>query len=257
MSHAHHEGYSMQQDPYSGMMVMSQVDQHGWSHHRNPRMISNMHVSGYPPPPRGGPPLRGPQYGHDYGMNRPEFDQGSVNGSYGDNEFRSPYPPAPPMMYSQQQQQMIEKEKRRKSLHEQENMKMGRGPYHHMQPYTTDMFGYQRQFYGHIDEDPSIDYTLSQPSPYMMYPPQPQQHSYNRYPPGYQQSPMNAGVHMGMGMNRMGGGRLGNVPSGYSLSQGGEPRMRNVGFGGERGMGGKPRKSALRNGNERKYVKFN
>ena len=252
MGYTHHEGYPMQ-DPYSGMMVMSQ-DHYGWSHHRNPRMYSSMHRTGYPPPPRGGPPIRGPQYGHEYGMNRPEFDQGSVNGSYsgGDNEFRSHYPPAPSMMYSPQQQQMFEKEKRRKSLHEQENMKMGRGPYHPMQPYTTDMFGYQRQYYGHLplDEDPSIEYACSQPSTYMMYPPQ--QHSYNRFPPGYQQSPMNAGGHIGMGMNRMGGGRLGNVPSEYSLSQGGEPRMRNVGFGGERGMGGKPKKSALRNGNERK-----
>ncbi len=249
LGHGSHDNYSMSHDQYNmNMMVMSQVDQLQWPP-RNPRMYSNM--AGYPP--RGGPPqMRGSGYGMEYGNNmRPDFDRSSVSSDY---DFRNPYQSSGPPMYSQQQ--FMEKDKRRKQSMQEENMKMGRGPPHHVSPPYPDMFAYQhqRQYYHAPEEDPSYDITLSQPATYMMYPPQ--QMPYNRYQNFQPPMPPQAGggqqPNMGMGMGRMNPGRLKNVPSGYSLSQGGEPRMKNFGFD---KMPNKPRKGVLRNGGgDRKSV---
>lgn len=245
-SHPPHDNYSMQPptDPYN-MMVMSQP--HGGAWPFNPNMYSNM--GGYPQR-GGGPPFRNQFNRPDFGMR--ETDRSSVSSStYSDYEFNSHYPP--PNMYPQ----FMDKDKKRKIS--QQDPSDGRGggrgmPPHHVPPYA-DMYGYQRQFYHGPDDESSIEVALSQPASYMMYPPH---NPYNRYP-GFQ-SQMGPGgppqPGMGMGMNRMGssgggtGGRLKNVPSGYSLSQGVE-RTRNMGGLGNEKMFGKPRKSTLKNGDKK------
>ena len=235
-----HDNYSMQQPDQFNTMVASQVDYNGYPQ-INPRIFSNM--PGYPP--RGGPPMRG-GFGMDFGM-RPEFDRTSVSSDY---QFRNPYQ-SPASMHPQ--------DHRRKQSMQEENMKMGRGQPHHV-PYP-DMFGYQRQFFHAPEDDPTI--ALSQPATFMMYPPHHhQQLPYNRYqnfqpspmptgggPPGM--GPPGMGMGPGMGMNRMNGNRLRNVPSGNSLSQGEEPRMRSLGLD---KVSGKPRKSVLRTSGERRYM---
>lgn len=247
--HGQHDNFSMQPptDPYN-MMVMSQVDQHGGAWPWNPRMYTNMHSAGYPP--RGGPPFRNQFNRPDFGMREP--DRSSVSSNYSDYDFSNPYPG----MYPPTHNQFKDMDKKRKMSQQDPQDGRGRGYPPHAPPYT-DMYGYQRQFYHGSEEDSSMEVALSQPAAYMMYPPH---NPYNRYH-GYQShmgpgGPPPQGMG-GQGVNRMnsgggaGGGRVKNVPSGYSLSQGGEPRMRNMGLGNDK-MFHKPRKSTLKNGGEKK-----
>ena len=252
--HNQQEGYYFTDPSMGGTYVMTQPEGQAWQrapmhlqhHYRSQYEKQMMHSPqhrgqyhpirggqyqsrGEYPPGRGDyPPGRGdyPPGRGDYPPGRGDpFERGS---SISENEFRSGPPP------SQYNQNYMDKQRRTSVPTEYYDARgMGRTnqpPYPTSRNWSSDDDHYpQRPVYRSHDDDPTIDYALSQPVPYISYGPH-----YGRYPNYHM------GVSQPMSINR---GSM-NGPSGYSLSQPGEARMRPT-YGNSR-----QRPSVLKNINE-------